>query len=567
MSTTPGGAPFPAGLAVVILHDPVPADAPPDRQDTLVQARDVADALRRLCLAPRLLSFGPDLEAARRELCARPPALAVNLVESLAGLEHLVFAVPALLEALGIPCTGSGATALLATGGKSAAKRRLRQAGLATPDWLCLDPRPGDPAPGFSAASRFILKPEYAHGSVGIGPASVVRAQSAAELAALLAGRSRELGQPCLAEVFVPGREFSVAVVEGPDGPQALPPAEMRFLATDTAKTGVDDTGAAKTCGDGTGAEETRVLCYASKWDTGSAAYANSCRAFPQDDPELLARLADAALGAWRVFGLSGYARFDFRVPPDEGAAPQCIDVNANPCLARDAGLAAAALQAGLDFDALVARIVLSALGQSALGWPQRKQMAGNGGRWRTNVLPGDAEAVRRLVEATGFFNAEEVVIAGQLVEEHLAKGEASGYFYVFVEDGEPVENEAQNGAERGRPSSAGPSRGLAGYACFGPTPGTADSFDLYWIAVAPAAQGKGLGGAILARAEAEMAARGARGIYVETSSRGQYLPTRRFYEKHGYVACARLAGFYQAGDDKIIYNKRPGETGQTERT
>jgi len=149
-------------------------------------------------------------------------------------------------------------------------------------------------------------------------------------------------------------------------------------------------------------------------------------------------------------------------------------------------------------------------------------------------------------------------------VQEHLAKGDASGYFYVFAEDCGPLPGEpagcGRDNAKGTRPdnskNSAGP-RGLAGYACFGPTPGTADSFDLYWIAVAPHAQGRGLGGAILARAEAEMAARGARGIYVETSSRGQYLPTRGFYEKHGYVACARLKGFYQAGDDKIIYNKR----------
>jgi D-alanine-D-alanine ligase len=556
------GRTFLAGLDVAILHDPVPEDAPPDRQDTLIQARDVAQALARLGMAPRLVSFGPDLDAMRRELSAPLPRLAVNLVESLAGFEQLAFAAPALLTALGIPFTGCGAQALLAASGKSAAKRLLRRAGLSTPDWLSQAPQPGDPTLAFPPSTLFIIKPEHTHGSVGIGEGAVVSAQSPSHLARLLDERAQALGQPCLAEAFVAGREFSLAVLAGPAGPEALPPAEMGFF--------------------GPGAEHTRVLTYASKWEEGSAAYAETRRAFPAGEPELLARLAEAALAAWRIFGLAGYARLDFRVGPAAGletsGAPQIIDVNANPCLAEDAGLAAAARQAGLDYDALMARIV-----QAALGWPgQGKQGTSRNNaqcpgddapRWRTQVLPGDPEAVRRLVESTGFFNAEEIVIAGELVQEHLAKGDASGYFYVFAEECAPLQDgcapdnrasDAIDGGAIGKTvekmddkSNGAEQCGLAGYACFGPTPGTADSFDLYWIAVDPRTQGKGLGGAILARAEAEMAERGARGIYVETSSRGQYLPTRRFYEKHGYVACARLDGFYQTGDDKIIYNKR----------
>ena len=455
-------AALPAGLDVAILHDPVPDNAPPDRRDTLTQADDVARALAHLGLSPRLVPFGPDVAAARRELTSRPPDLAVNLVESLAGLECLAFTAPALLDALDIPGTGSCARALLATARKSEAKRALRQAGLATPDWLSA-PRsghphhaPGDPSPAFGPEFRFILKPELAHGSVGIGPESIVRAASAAELERLLQARSHALGAPCLAESFVPGREFSVAVIEGPDGPRALPPAEMRFC--------------------GPGAPQSAILCYASKWDTNSAAYADSRRSFPHDEPELLAQLCEAALCAWRVFGLAGYARFDYRVPVQprgsgaptlECLEPLCIDVNANPCLARDAGLAAAARHAGLAYEDLVAGVC-----RAALGWPGRP-----GGRWseaesgwREMVRPGDPEAVRRLTEATGFFSAEEVVIAGELAQEHLAKGDASGYLFIFAAD------RFSDGTDR-----------LAAYACFGPTPGTADSYDLYWIAVDPA--------------------------------------------------------------------------------
>ncbi len=508
------------GLSIAVLHDPLGPDDPPDRLDSLVQAEAVAGALGRLGHRPRLVPFLPDLSAMRSELTRLRPDVAFNLAENVAGLDRLAFAAPALLAALGIPCTGSPAAALLATAGKSMVKRRLRQAGLPTPPWLAGAPLPGDAAP---EAGAYILKPEFEHGSVGIAGDAVVQAASAMHLAELLRARADALGLPCLAEAYLPGREFAVSVLEGPDGPEALPPAEMLFPEH--------------------WPKQARVLTYASKWIEESSAARDTCRAFPMDEPGLAARLADAALAAWRVFGLCGYARVDFRL--DALAQPQIIDVNANPCLAPDAGFAAAAQQAELCFDALVARIVQAALaGASPMQVAFRDAPSvdvpvtdAEDPRWRGSVAPGDAEAVRRLVEATGFFNADEVVVAGELIQEQLTKGDASGYHFIFAEDRE----------------------GLAGYACYGPVPGTADSFDLYWIAVAPQRQGRGLGGRVLKRAEADMAARGARGIYAETSSRGQYRSTRRFYEKHGYAACARLPGFYAAGDDKVIYHKGVG--------
>jgi len=498
-----------AGLDLAVLHDPVRPDDPPDRVDSLVQAEAVAAALARQGHAPVLVPFQPDLSRMRARLEELKPAAAVNLAESLAGFERLAFCAAALAEALGIPCTGSSAAALLACSGKSAVKRRLLAAGLPTAPWLAHAPRAGDAPPDFSARpGPFLLKPEFEHGSVGIGADAVVEARDVAQLRELLRAREAALGLPCLAEAFLPGREFAVAVLQGPEGPEALPVAEMRFL--DPA--------------------ETVVLTYASKWEEQSRACACTQRHFPQDEPGLAPRLQDLALAAWRVLGLSGYARLDFRL--DACGAPQIMDVNANPCLAPDAGFAAAAARSGLCYDALAGRVLAA-----ALGWPRVATGPEDAGeiRWRQCVAAGDAEAVRRLTEATGFFNAEEIAVAGELVQEHLAKGEASGYFFFFAED----------------------RRGLAGYVCYGPVPGTADSYDLYWIAVDPERQGRGLGGELLSRAEADMAARGAAGIYAETASRGQYRPTRRFYERRGYVAAAWLAGFYAADDDKIIYHKR----------
>ena len=153
---------------------------------------------------------------------------------------------------------------------------------------------------------------------------------------------------------------------------------------------------------------------------------------------------------------------------------------------------------------------------------------------FREEVRPGDGETVGRLVRATGFFSAEEADIAVELVEERLAKGDASGYFFIFAEEGER----------------------LLGYACFGPIPGSVHSFDLYWIAVDPGMQGRGTGRRLMAAAERIMAARGARLIYADTSSRPQYEPTRRFYLACGYRQEAFLADFYAPADGKVIFVK-----------
>jgi ribosomal protein S18 acetylase RimI-like enzyme len=94
---------------------------------------------------------------------------------------------------------------------------------------------------------------------------------------------------------------------------------------------------------------------------------------------------------------------------------------------------------------------------------------------------------------------------------------------------------------------------------CFGPVDGTQGSFDLYWIVVAAAGQGGGLGRRLLAESEARMRARGGRLCWVETSGRREYAPTRAFYERHGYRVEARLADFYAPGDDKWIFVKALG--------
>jgi GNAT superfamily N-acetyltransferase len=153
---------------------------------------------------------------------------------------------------------------------------------------------------------------------------------------------------------------------------------------------------------------------------------------------------------------------------------------------------------------------------------------------YRYAVEPDDSGRVRNIVESSGFFNPEEIEVAVELVVERLTKGEKSGYHFIFAEsDGRTV-----------------------GYACFGPIAGTQCSSDLYWIAVDNGSRGKGIGKGLLEKSEEAIRAMKGRRIYVETSSRDRYAPTRTFYLSNRYRLVATLDDFYAPGDSKNIYIK-----------
>lgn len=97
---------------------------------------------------------------------------------------------------------------------------------------------------------------------------------------------------------------------------------------------------------------------------------------------------------------------------------------------------------------------------------------------------------------------------------------------------------------------------GLTGWACWGPTPCTEGTFDLYWIVVNRSWQGKGIGTVLIDEMERRVAGR-ARLIVVETAGRDQYEPTRTFYQRRGYAEESRIADYYSPGDDLVVYVKR----------
>jgi GNAT superfamily N-acetyltransferase len=129
----------------------------------------------------------------------------------------------------------------------------------------------------------------------------------------------------------------------------------------------------------------------------------------------------------------------------------------------------------------------------------------------------------------------------------------------VFRADEMPVALEVFDGAVAGSPDytalGAEHDGRLAGWICWGPTPCTLGTFDLYWMAVDPVHQGVGLGTALVAAMERTLLGV-ARLVVVETAGRADYAPTRAFYEARGYRAVSRIPDFYAAGDDQVVYVK-----------
>jgi ribosomal protein S18 acetylase RimI-like enzyme len=154
--------------------------------------------------------------------------------------------------------------------------------------------------------------------------------------------------------------------------------------------------------------------------------------------------------------------------------------------------------------------------------------------RFRSSAMPEDIRTVREIVVSTGFFNDEEVDIAVELITDRVEKGEKSDYKFLFLDlDGKTV-----------------------GYSCFGHIAGTQESFDFYWLAVYQDLRGKGLGRQLTARTEEAIREAGGHRVYIETSSRKQYVPTREFYLKIGYRVEAIIEDFYAPGDGKVILVK-----------
>ncbi len=147
-----------------------------------------------------------------------------------------------------------------------------------------------------------------------------------------------------------------------------------------------------------------------------------------------------------------------------------------------------------------------------------------------------DLTEVDRILISAGMFSAAEIAVADELLDIYLHKAGQQDYqIYVSI-----LENQQ-----------------VSGYVCFGPTPATESTFDLYWIAVAPELQGRGIGKQLLQFVEQKCRKQGGKLLIIETSSKELYRPTQAFYLNNGYQVEARIKDFYAHGDDRLIFTRR----------
>jgi D-alanine-D-alanine ligase len=322
-------------MKVVLLHT---ADAvePPPVDPVLDQ---LLDAIRSLGHHVEPLVVDHEESAVDRLVASLrrvEPDLVFNIAESFGGKSALESNVAALLNLLGCRYTGSSPAGLLLAGDKTLTKKVLRFHGIRTPEFATIYRGAVD----WAGDLQFpvIVKPPQEDASLGISSASVVRELK--DLFARIDELQAEYQQPVLVEQFIEGREFYVGVL-GNVHAEALPIIELDFsgfpegiprIASWEAKWGDE--------GDGTGAqfEGTRSL-----FPTGL-------------DEELAERIQTVALEAFRALRLRDYGRIDLRV--SESGEIFVLEVNPNCYLEKESEFARAARQHGLEYRALIARII-----------------------------------------------------------------------------------------------------------------------------------------------------------------------------------------------------------------
>ncbi|CAN5175706.1 hypothetical protein BH11PLA2_BH11PLA2_07070 [soil metagenome] len=150
-------------------------------------------------------------------------------------------------------------------------------------------------------------------------------------------------------------------------------------------------------------------------------------------------------------------------------------------------------------------------------------------------TIPEDTPSLVAQAAGTKFFYAHEIDTLKEVLDDYHVESHADGHrAYTWLEDGVPM-----------------------GFAYIAPTPMTDRTWELWWIVVDVAMQGKGLGGKLLLAAEQAVLSESGRLLCIDTSGLPKYEPTRRFYLKYGYTECAHVPDFYRDGDDKVIFAKQ----------
>lgn len=479
------------------------------------QVNAVVDSFKKLKIDYRIVSVS-SIKDVVGILTGASEKIVFNLVETIEGSAVKASLVPSLCLAFGKGFTGCDTLSLMLTTDKWQSKAVLAAAGMPVPQAVQI--QPGQKAkPEF--AGPYIVKPVAADASEGIDNASIIKARGAALDKAV--GRIHtQFKQTAIIEQFIDGREFNITVLHKDGKPMVMPVAEIDFSAFSKDKP--------------------RIVGYEAKWKEDSFEFHNTPRVVPANASKSLAKqLTVLAAQAAAAVGCTDYCRVDFRM--DRENRPFILEVNANPDISPDAGLTAAIDAAGIKYHQFIklcldnaARKIKAKGKGKKIKLQNKSKMDSTAGQVIRFSEHKDIKPVLKFLDETRFFRPEEMLIAEEVIADAAAKGPGGHYqSYVLEQKGQVV-----------------------GWVCWGPTPCTVGSFDIYWLGVAPSCQGCGLGRRLMDFAEEQIRNGGGRLYIVETSGRENYLPTRAFYERIGYTIAAVVKDFYAPGDDKTIYTK-----------
>lgn len=267
------------------------------------------------------------------------PDLVFNMAESRGGRAREAY-VPAILEFFGIPYTGSDPLTLAVTLDKAMTKRVLAAAGVLTPAFEVY--APGAPLRWRGPEPPVVIKPLHEGSSIGVRDDSLCH--TGAEAARRVREIHREWEQPAVAEAFLPGREFTCALVGNGRALRAYPLVELDFAALP--------------------AGASPIYSYEAKWVWDRPAAPLPVFRCPADVPSALERrVVGAAKAAWHALGCRDWARIDLRL--DDAGRVQVLEVNALPGVLPDPDQNScypkAARAAGLDFEATILAVVEAA--------------------------------------------------------------------------------------------------------------------------------------------------------------------------------------------------------------
>ncbi len=362
---------MPPPKVLILFNEPVLPDNHPDavsENEILYTVDAVHLSLRQAGFPVVRLGVGHDLTTLVSGLRVHRPDVVFNLFEGTGDRGQTEAYAAGLLHWAGLPFTGSPLEALALGRCKHLTKHLLRGAGLPTAEFLVVDALPVPPCPvGWPA----IVKPATQDASVGVDQRSVVTDQAALEArVALLLDR---FGPPVLVEEYIPGREFSVPVIELTDESGAAAAAAVRPLQVSEIafiqKDGLWP-----------------IVTYDAKWAPESPDYLATPPRYPaQIPPELAGQLQALAVRAFRLLGCRDYARIDFRVrAPDR---PYILEINPNPDFSPDAGFSGGLTAVGLSHPQFTVQLVRNALARGGLSVGEYRN-----GRQPANGTPEGAD-------------------------------------------------------------------------------------------------------------------------------------------------------------------------------